>query len=405
MPTESLAVWDDEPVELTRARQLFRFLKAFSERGEPTRSIADHPWTLVLSELPSHTSIRLGEVRIDEREPEDGRAAEPAPLLRVARPTLTAAPRPPEHLLPFLQPTWDSPHGSIQVTYARNVARGAETVTETFDEDPERVSALERWRARWETWAETERPALAAMRVFERLYELRGLIEREGERLELVLGDGRLRWRNGPCTIDHPVLLQRVELQFDAHAPALELVDAERSPELYSPVISEGTALPPSQLTRLREELERGGYHPLAQEPTSAYLRRLVQLLSPRGQFLAEPVAGSPSSDPILSRDPVLFLRYRPSGFAAAFDRVLQDLESKGSLPTSLTRLVGIERPQPAPADRGEHSPWGEPRDVLLSKPANPTRSRCRWRGRWIVTGRSWSRGRPARGRATRSRT
>ena len=82
MPTEPLAIWDDEPVELTRARHLFQFLKAFADRGIPTRALADHPWTLVLSELPSHPSIQVGEVQLGAVEGDEGQApAAPAPLL------------------------------------------------------------------------------------------------------------------------------------------------------------------------------------------------------------------------------------------------------------------------------------------------------------------------------------
>src|SRR6185503_13836965 len=72
-------------------------------------------------------------------------------------------------------------------------------------------------------------------------------------------------------------------------------------------------------------------------------------------------------------RDPVLFLRTRTSGFPAAFDRILQGLEETATVPIALSRLVGIERP--AQSDDGlssdSDSPWGEPSEVLLSKPAN----------------------------------
>lgn len=364
-----------EPPEIERGRQVFRFLKAFAERNEPIRRVlSEELWTLRLCELPEHPAIALGEVQLGTG---DGPSSmeelqDDTPLLRVRRPKLTAAPPPPSILLDFLQPGWKRCDGEIEVLPTRNVLRDGETVTESFVADPARVAALEEWRTRWGAWAEAERPAMRAMRVFERLYELRGRIEREGEEVELILGDGRLRWRQPEGVVDHPILLQRVELEFDPSGePEFRVLDADRPPELYSALLVGGEALPPEQLNRLRQELQQGGYHPLAGEATSAYLRRLVQLLGPRGAFREHLGSDAPKPDPIIVRDPVLFLRKRTTGFAAAFDRVLQDLENHKSLPVALTRLVGVEPPAPSESVEYRESPWGEPPDILLSKPAN----------------------------------
>lgn len=357
--------------ELIRTRQLFRFLKAFAERRTPLpRTLSSYPWMLRLRDLPEHPSITIGEV-VPEGAPGDDRPDGGTPLVRVERPQLTRAPRPPELLAPHLTAGWESAEGEVQVHPARNIVRDGETVTERFEDDPARVAALAEWKTRWESWAMAERPALKAMRIFERLYELRGRIERESEQLELVVGDGRLRWQRSGGTIDHPILLQRVELHFDPHAPAFEVLDAERGPELYSAVIAEDSALSPAQLDQMREELEQESYHPLMKDAASGYLRRLAQLLSARGGFAETAPDGAPGPDPVVSRDPVLFLRTRPSGYAAAFDRVLADLEVNTALPVSLTRLVGVEPPLPEEPVEQASSPWGEPTDVLLSKPAN----------------------------------
>jgi very-short-patch-repair endonuclease len=186
-----------------------------------------------------------------------------------------------------------------------------------------------------------------------------------------VLGDGRLRWQATGGAIDHPVLLQRVELEFDPDVPEFRVIDADRAAELHGALLQGGEGISAQTLNELRAELEAGGYHPLAKAATSGYLRRLAQLLGPRGSFRDERADGGAGPDPVVHRDPALFLRARLSGFPAAFDRVFEDLETRDDLPLSLTRLVGVALPagerQPAPAT----SPWSEPPDVLLSKPAN----------------------------------
>src|SRR5690606_10513628 len=124
--------------------------------------------------------------------------------------------------------------------------------------------------------------------------------------------------------------------------------------------------------TLLRQELEQAGYHPLNRAATSAYLRRVVQQLSPRGLFQEDATPRAVGTEPVVSRDPVLFLRERMSGFPSAFDWILEDLERKKELRVSVTRLVGVSPVPPTYVDPEPRSPWGEPPDVLLSKPANP---------------------------------
>src|SRR5208283_5446933 len=76
-----------------------------------------------------------------------------------------------------------------------------------FEENPERVKAFEAWKRERDLWARNEKPARASMKLFETFYELHGRLEREAERVELVLGDGILSWRRPEGGISHPVLL------------------------------------------------------------------------------------------------------------------------------------------------------------------------------------------------------
>jgi very-short-patch-repair endonuclease len=369
-----------DPPELERARQLFQFLKAFSERRVPTkRTMGDQPWSLWLRMLPSHPSVQVtapdSPVSIEDKASapaSDGVASADAPLIKVTRPKITNAPEPPAPIREFVVDGWADPHGSVSVRASRNVVVDGNTEIERFDADPVRPAAFDRWRQQWGVWAENERPARAAMATFERLYDLRARMEREGEGLELVLGDGRLRWRPQLGQIDHPVLLQRVELTFDPSGPEFEVNDAERPPELYSPLLQEAEALTSERLQQLRKDLASGAYHPLSGEAADGFFTRLAPLLGRQGSFSKDRNAGSNPGDPLITRDPVLFLRARQSGFAEAFDKVLQDLDARRQVPPSLTRLVGVETELvEVPSSEDTASPWGEPEEVLLSKPAN----------------------------------
>jgi very-short-patch-repair endonuclease len=351
---------------------VFAFLKAFAERRAPNvRTLDEVPRKLRLRQLPAHPSIKLGAVTLrpataprtprEEGEDEEARTAEP--LIRVRRPTLTKAPPPPDGIAEWVLRGWERPDGKIALLELRNRrGRDGKIVEERFEADPARTRTLAAWSRLWKQWAGSERPAREAMRVFEALYALHGAIERESERVELVLGDGRLVWRTAEGPIDHPVLLQRVDLVFDPDVPEFKVVDSDRAPELYGPLLLAGGTLSGEKLNELRQELETGGFHPLAGEETSTFLRRVVSRLGPAGVLKDRPDEAAGHDGPVIIRDPVLLARDRAAGFAAAFDRVLEDLDGDGALPAGLTRIVGIEPPAPTAVTRP---------DILLSKPAN----------------------------------
>src|SRR5207253_8268860 len=114
------------------------------------------------------------------------------------------------------------------------------------------------------------------------LYSLYGRIDREAERVELVLGDGILSWQRAEGGIFHPILLQRLQLQFDAAVPEFTLSEAEHPVELYSALFQSMADVDGRVIGRCREELEQGGFHPLYNGTTSNFLKRMVVQLSPR---------------------------------------------------------------------------------------------------------------------------
>jgi Cdc6-like AAA superfamily ATPase len=94
--------------------------------------------------------------------------------------------------------------------------------------------------------------------------------------------------------------------------------------------------------------------------------------LSPRGEFLEDQAPNKEASDPCIGRDPVLFLRARNLGFAAAIEGILADLRTREDLPWSLLNIVGEESPISEVPTNTIHTDG----EVLLSKPANPEQIR-----------------------------
>src|SRR6266852_2025206 len=377
------------PEKLRVAREkltrVFRYLEALNQHRNPAkRQIREQLWSLWLHDLPDHPSIKRGASKSDsakskavDSQNDDTGAGEF--VLKVQRPSLTSPPEPPDVIATWLESGWDDPSNEPSVTVSRNEPdQRGETRTADFADEPSRLTALQRWKVAREEWAKTEKPARAAMRIFETLYSLYGRIDREAERVELVLGDGILSWCRPEGSIYHPILLQRLQLQFNAAVPEFTLSEADHPVELYSALFQSMTDVDGRAIGRCREELEQEGFHPLINGATSGFLKRLVVQLSPRGELLEDRAPAGEAMDPRIGRDPILFLRARTLGFAAAIEGILTDLRTREDLPWSLLNIVGEE--SPVPDAREANSSGGAngeaDADVLLSKPANPEQIR-----------------------------
>src|SRR6266852_3242512 len=379
MDAEKLRVARDK---LTR---VFRYLEALNQHRNPAkRQIHEQPWSFWLRDLPEHAAIQRGAAKASSSKTkngnregsEDGGASY---VLKAQRPRLTRAPEPPEDIAAWLEDGWDNPSNAFTV---KQTLEESENRTEPrivqFTDDPGRTASLGRWKLLHNEWVKTEKPARAAMKIFESLYALYGRIDREAERVELVLGDGILSWSRADGGIYHPILLQRLQLQFDASVPEFTLSEADHPVELYSALFQSMNDVDGRAIGRCREELEEGGFHPLINGSTSGFLKRLVVLLSPRGEFLEDRAPNAQTSDPCIGRDPVLFLRARTLGFAAAIEGILADLRTREDLPWSLLNIVGEESPVvgAGEANSAASSFAQVESGVLLSKPANPEQIR-----------------------------
>src|SRR5690348_5569756 len=369
--------------KLTR---VFHYLEALNQHRNPAkRQIREQPWSFWLRDLPQHPSIQRGAAK-ESSSKTNGRSSSGLEdnsnyVLKVQRPRLTRAPEPPEEIIEWLEDGWDDPSNDFGVkqTLEGSEKSGEQRVSK-FADDPVRSASLERWRPLRNEWAKSEKPARAAMKIFESLYALYGRIDREAERVDLVVGDGILSWPRADGGIYHPILVQRLQLQFDASVPEFTLSEADHPVELYSALFQSMADVDGRAIGRCREELEEGGFHPLVNGSTSGFLRRLVVQLSPRGEFLENRAPDADVTDPCIGRDPILFLRSRTLGFAAAIEGILADLRTREDLPWSLLNIVGEESPvpdsEPAEPEASENPVAENGVDVLLSKPANPEQIR-----------------------------
>ena len=366
-----------------RVTKVFQFLEAFNQLRNPVkRIVGEQSWVLWLHDLPDHPAVRIGV--ITEVPDDEGVAADTTDtirpstpdnvILQVSQPDLTPAPAPPPEIVEWLLPGWDRIDGAVQVLSSRGEPNETgQTVVVRFEDAPSRAQLLALWQGHRDDWVRNERPARDALRLFERLYQLNSQIERESEQVELVLGDGILDWQLPAGGIHHPILLLRLQMKFDPSVPQFTISETDRPVELYSAPLP--TTVDGGAIGQCRKQLDQLQCHPLGSEPTDRFLRTFVQRCLPGGQFLGRGQPQGQADYPRVGRDPLLFLRSRTLGFAAAIQKVLEALQSGQDPPQSLIRLVGEETPLSdlKSTDISDPAVLGnEDQRILLSKPANP---------------------------------
>jgi len=224
-----------------------------------------------------------------------------------------------------------------------------------------------------------ERPPRAALAPFQTVYEWFGLLEREGEKVELLVGDGLLCCPDEVGEFKHPVLLQRVELEFhpEKRPPEFVFQKREQPPELYKELLARLPEVNSAQVSACDGELKEAEFSPLGGDDTAGFLERLIVSAFPVGGRFCEPDDPVPPDVPTMQRKPVLFLRQRRTGTANVFDQVLEDIakrfEDGEAFAPSLLQILGITLPpeQPDPSCSPAVVLGNEDEEILLSKPAN----------------------------------
>ena len=363
----------------SRLTQLFKFLQALDQLKNPVvREVNEQPWLLALNDIPDHATIVLREYDSSSDDLDDTDSTAPAnssirtPILTVKQPTLADCPAPPAELIPWLAAGWDVPDRPLELLEVPAPVASPGSA-ELIQEIPQLFADFAEKR---KVWATKEIPTRRAMALFERLYALQASIERESERVELILSDGFLRWkRTDGQSIEHPILLQRIQLGFNPQVPEFQITEADSPPELYTAVFRSIPEVSANALASTRADLERGSFHPLGGDETTSFLKRFVTQLSPRGKLTELRTPALTIDEPVIGRDPLIFLRRRTLGFGKAIESILEDLKDRKDIPSALTTVLGIESlgmllPEEKPEENTIHEQVGD-EDILLTKPAN----------------------------------
>ena len=164
--------------------------------------------------------------------------------------------------------------------------------------------------------------------IYNSLYNVYTRLRKEPELLELVYGNGQLQLE-GMERIDHPLLLQVVELVFDSENEAFALVLTNKMPELYEGILGLIEGMEEEAIIELIKVFKTESISPLDKKSVQDFCDKVEAQLPKE------------SNVEIVSDYPTLFLRKKQLGFHLAIDGILEDLQKRKQIPPFIADIVG----------------------------------------------------------------
>ncbi len=349
---------------------IFNFLKEYNELSNPViTELANQKWSLNISDLP-----RIKEIK----SMFSGEDVDNLAILEVTKPILEPCPPPEDFLLEWLEKDWRK-LSVEQVSRKEMIIREIldEEGNKSYDEEhfnasDERVEAYEKWILQREQWRETEVPKEQGLALYNNLFKLYSDMRKEAESVELILGDGFLFWRKEAIYINHPILLQKVYLEFDPLTPAFTIKCEEIKTGVYTSVLRIIPSINQKMLSDLIQDVEMNNYSIADFNNTFSLYKRMVHVIDTNGSFTEK--IESVSSEARMFSSPVIFLRKRTLGYSTFIESIINEISEKGEgiLSEFFEIMAGNHKKSQHTnviEDNWNHS--GIDQDILLTLPAN----------------------------------
>jgi signal recognition particle GTPase len=297
-----------------------------------------------------------------------GSDGELEPFVTIRRPELKKCPLPPKILDGWLLDGWQNPEEDVKKC---EVIKNSARRSEKFSSNSSRVNAIKAWKSARTKWAKTEKSSRKVHDVFKKLHAIWMDLQREGDGIEILLGDGILSIPEK--RVEFPVLFQRIVLKFSSKEPSFSFFSATSKPELNIQLLQEVASSNQKAIGEVRGELEKNPVTPLCGPETAEFLKSLVHKVFPIDGHFCKNSQKSGNTKISITRGHVIWKRSRNSGLTSMLKDIsdlLADENVQCDIPMGLQRLVGVD-PQVGMVEDHRQSASHDFKDILLTKPAN----------------------------------
>lgn len=373
---------------------LARYLREFiSLRTRTIRQVDAFEHVLWFHEIPRQPSCRSG-AWLDDHEPGDA-------WLEVSKQSFPSRPIPPDVLADWIEETAlelaESPFPPLPPVIrvaAHSTGQTDDTpipeIEQQLTDHPEVLEAYERYRPKWEAWAEDYQRRKAIQNIYARLFELHLQLQKRGEIVEVVLGLGLIDWRPAHTDKTLPIrrhaITTRVKIDFDAKRGLITVGPPSDGARLrIEDDMLEADFRPDRRhYDEFQQQLEKLGDEIWDKTLLFEALQTWAHSLSPHSRWhdgLKPLVAGR--TEPAISFAPALILRKRQqTGMMRVYDRMIEQLGADpDTVPAGWRQLTGSEPAQKNQAYADAETPTnrdqelGDP-EIYFPLPANHEQKR-----------------------------
>jgi very-short-patch-repair endonuclease len=355
--------------KMAELKNIFKFLKQYNDLTNPViTDLTNQIWSLDLSNIS----------QIDEIKSKlDGKIENGEIFLEVTKPKLRPCPKPDDILLDWIDDNWnilslDEVTFKDKITFQKEIDNEIIERIEYFEDDELRIESREKWISLRSKWRENEVPKEKGLQLYNKLFKLYSDIKKDSESVELILGDGIVNWYIDERDLNHPILLQKMKIEFNPQVPKFSIMEEENRTELYTAMLRVLSSVNQSMLTEIVKDIDSNDYQVHDFENTYNLYRRLINILDNNGDFVKQFVMRENFAQ-IYSK-PVLFLRKRNLGYTNFLETIIDDIDNidENHLPSFFNNLVGkhLETEKKIVFEEKWYKD-GVDEDVLLTLPSN----------------------------------
>lgn len=365
-------------VNKAKILRLFEYIRElYALRYQIVTHIDKQVWHYFISDIPQdNTNITLNY--LDRTESDSNEISLDSYILKVHKPEFERVPTPPLNIQEWLEHGWD--RYNQQPLYKEYIDKSQGEIHKRvyFKDDVARVNSYENWNDTRGLWVNRQKSIAKTREFFQDLYNKYLDLKRESETYELMVGQGIIEcFDNNNNKVYHPILLKRLDVEFDAKKNIISLVDTNVESELYSQILQSIDSINHSEIKGIKQNLSQNYYHPLDRNDTIDFLEQTTHQLNADSRFVKEDKPVTIYEKIVVYNKPVFFIRKRIGGVFEAIDSIIEQISNEEEVYGPLVDLVGVtssilpEEPSNIDITDELSAINGEDKDILLSKEAN----------------------------------
>ena len=365
-----------------KAINLFKYLQAMQEkRDNIVLNYTNHQWNYFIKDLPDDPENIAFYYRDYVKFDEGYSALEEIPyILKVHNPDFDACPMPNEKLMPWLQEDWNDYNVEKPKIRERIPLAGSNPVVyREFRSVFDSQVMYDRWMEKRNLWRARQLVLEQTKNLFAELFMHRQRLIKEDGDWELLIANGVFQVTED-LSISHPILLKRVEIEFDTERNDIYIRDVDVNSSFYIELFNGIPDVDRDAIQNADAENSREQYYPFDRNATKTFFERVVHSISHKGKYFSNMELAKLNKDAAfkVSWEPMLILRQRPNGMAKMINKIIEKIGNTGEVPQHLINILQPGNNFVENSDYTQESTeeklaavGGEAIDILLPKEAN----------------------------------